>query len=357
MRAINHLRRSLSPSPRRYFHRAEQVVPPAGGRGPKQWVLSRALCRFATFTLPPSLAAGDRDRALRLLIDEASPYGETGYLVEWGQGRAGAWLWDRAAVVAAIEEAGEDADTVTVLPETAVQQPGDDGVRLVGVLDGFEGQVWQAGLLRTSRFWPQIPAQVEWVRFLRSSGDPTALGRADLASPMEPTWLERPWPRRSAGSLLGEFRGWKAVAAVACVAVAPFAYQIGQVAALNLERGRYDASVKAMEASAAPVLAARDAALRNAARVRQIEALRPYPTPIEVMARIAEVLPANGTIFQDFSYQQPDLRFTLTGQPNFDVTFFVRALSGIPIFTDVNAENSAGPGTLTLRMKLVRQTS
>lgn len=320
-------------------------------------MLSRALCRFATFTLPPSLGSGDRDRALKLLIGEASPYGETGYLAEWGEGRAGAWLWDRAAVAAAIEAAGEDPGTVTVLPETAVQQPGGAGVRLVGVLDGYEGQVWQDGLLRASRFWPQAPDQAEWVRFLRSSGDASALGQARLSSPVDPVWLERPWPRRSAGSLLGEFRGWKAVATIACVAVAPFAYQIGQVAALNLERSRYDASVEAMEVSAAPVLVARDAALRSAARVRQIEALRPYPAPIEVMARISEILPPNGTVFQDFSYQQPDVRFTLTGQANFDATFFVRALSGIPIFTDVNAENAAGPGMLTLRMKLVRQTS
>ncbi len=320
-------------------------------------MLSRALCRFATFTLPPNLGSGDRDRALKLLIDEASPYGETGYLAEWGQGRAGAWLWDQAAVAAAVEAAGEDPDTVTVLPETAVQEPGASGVRLVGALDGCEGQVWQDGLLRASRFWPQAPDRAEWIRFLRSSGDPSALTQATVPSPQEPVWLERPWPRRSAGSLLGEFKGWKAVATIACVAIAPFAYQIGQVAALSLERNRYEASIKALEANAGPVLAARDTALRNAARVRQIEALRPYPSPIEVMARISEVLPANGTIFQDFSYQQADLRFTLTGQPTFDTTFFVRALSGIPIFTDVNAENSAGPGTLTLRMKLVRQTS
>ncbi len=320
-------------------------------------MLSRALCRFATFALPPNLGSADRDRALKLLIDEASPYDDTGYLAEWGQGRAGAWLWDRALVAEAVEAAGETVESVTVLPETAVQQPGGTGVRLVAVLDGFEGQVWQDGLLRASRFWPRSPAQAEWIRFLRSSGDASALGHASLPPPAEPVWLERPWPRHSAGSLLGEFKGWKAVATIACVAIAPFAYQIGQVAALGLERSRYEASIKAMEASAAPVLAARDSALRNAARVRQIEALRPYPAPLEVMARIAEVLPTNGTVFQDFSYQQPDVRFTLTGQPTFDATFFVRALSAIPIFTDVNAENSAGPGILTLRMKLVRQTS
>lgn len=357
MRAINHLRRSLSPNPRRYFHRVDEVVPPASGRGPKQWVLSRALCRFASFTLPASLGAADRDRALNLMVHEASPFGETGYLTEWGQGKAGAWLWDRAAVAAAIEAAGEDPGSVTVLPETAVQQQGDNGARLVRVLDGHEGQVWQGGVLRASRFWPDMPTQAEWIRFLRSSGDPEALDQAASLSVAEPVWLERPWPRRSAGSFLGDFKGGRAVATVACIAIIPFAYQIGQVAALNLERGRYEANVKAMEVSAAPVLAARDAALRNAARVRQIEALRPYPSPTEVMARIAEILPPNGTIFQDFNYQQPDLRFTLGGQPTFDATFFIRALSAIPIFTDVNAENSAGPGTLTLRMKLVRHTS
>ncbi len=332
-------------------------MPPTAGRGPKQWVLSRALCRFATFTLPANLAPGDRDRALKLSVGEASPFEETGYLVEWGQGHAGAWLWDRGAARAAIEAAGENPDSMLVLPETAVQQQGGDLPRLVAVLDGYEGQVWQKGLLRASRFWHQPPQAAEWIRFLRASGDADALAHGAGVAAEEPVWLERPWPRRSAGSMLGELRGWKAVAAVLCVAVIPFAYQVGQVAALGAERGRLENGMKAMEGSAAPVLAARDSALRSAARVRQIDALRPYPSPIEVMARIAEVLPNNGTMFQDFSYQQQDVRFTLTGQPTFDTTFYVRALSSIPIFTDVNAENSPAPGMLTLRLKLVRQVS
>lgn len=303
------------------------------------------------------MAQGDRDRALKLAVGEASPFEDTGYLVEWGQGQAGAWLWDRAAVSAVIEASGEHPDSILVLPETAVQQQGSSLPRMIEVLDGYEGQVWQNGLLRASRFWRQPPQAAEWIRFLRASGDAAALVHGTDVVPEPPVWLERPWPRRSAGSLLGDLRGWKAVAAVLCVAVIPFAYQIGQVAALGRERGRLEDSIKAMEASAAPVLAARDQALRSAARVRQIEALQPYPSPTEVMARIAEVLPSNGTIFQDFSYQQQDVRFTLTGQPTFDATFFVRALSSIPIFTDVNAENSPAPGMLVLRLKLVRQAS
>lgn len=289
------------------------------------------------------------------MIDEASPFEATGYLAEWGNGRAGAWLWDKDAVAAAIEAAGEDPASVTVLPETALQQPGNVGVRLVAVMDGHEGQVWQDGMLRASRFWARPPVAGDWVRFLRASGDPAALHYAGATDVAEPVWLDRPWPRHSSGSLLGEMRGWKAAAAIGCVAVIPFAYYVGQVSALAHERGRIEAGMKAIETSAAPVLAARDSALRSAARVRQIEALRPYPPPLEVMARIAEVLPPNGTILQDFNYQPPDVRFTLTGQPSFDVTFFVRALSAVPIFNDVNAENSPAPGTLVLRLKLPRQ--
>lgn len=319
-------------------------------------MLSRALCRFATFTLPATLSPGDRERALRLMIDEASPYGTTGHLVEWGKGEAGAWLWDEEAVAEAITAAGQDPRAVVVLPETALQQPGDSGARLVKVLDGYEGQVWRGGLLKTSRFWPREPDQGEWIRFLRASGDPAALHHAGLSGAAEPVWLERPWPRRSAGSLLGDFRGWKVAAAIGCVALAPFAYQLGQISVLAAERAELDAVSRRIESDAGPVLAARDAALRAAARVRQLEALRPYPGPVEVMARIAEKLPNNGTIFQDMNYQQGEVRFTLTGQPAFDAPFFVRAFSSVPIFTDVNAENSPAPGTLVMRLKLVKQT-
>ncbi len=312
------------------------------------------MCRFAAFTLPATLDSGDRARALKLLIDEASPYQATGFLAEWGLGRAGAWLWDKDAVEAAIEAVGEDANSMHVLPETAVQQQGPDGARLVEVLDGFEAQAWQGGLLRASRYWPQPPDQAEWIRFLRASSDVTILGSAAVDA-VSPAWLERPWPRRSVGSVLGEFKGWKVAAAIGCVAVAPFAYQVGQVGSLIHERGRFETRIRAMETEAAPVLAARDAAMRSAARVRQIEALQPFPSPLETMARIAEKLPTNGTIFQDFSYQQGDVRFTLTGQPAFDATFFVRGLSSVPIFTDVNAESSPTPSQLTLRLKLLRQ--
>ncbi len=333
------------------------MTPPDGGRGQKQWVLSRALCRFATFSLPQGLAPADRERALKLMIDEASPYATTGYLAEWGKGEAGAWLWDQEAVTQAMITAGHDPRAVVVLPETALQQPGETGARLVEVLDGHEGQVWRGGLLKASRYWPRQPDQAEWIRFLRASGDPEALRHASVTAPGAPVWLERPWPRRSAGSLFSEFRGWKVAAAIGCCAVLPFAYQVGQIAVMAAEARRLGADLRRIESEAAPVLAARDAAVKSAARVRQLEALRPYPGPVEVMARIAEKLPTNGTVLQDLNYQQGEVRFTLTGQPNFDAPFYVRALSSVPIFTDVNAENSPAPGTLVLRLKLVRQTS
>ncbi|MFX6269947.1 hypothetical protein ABTF75_19175, partial [Acinetobacter baumannii] len=81
---------------------------------------------------------------------------------EWGDGHAGAWLWDQGAVEAAIADAGEDPEAVLIVPETAVQQPGTSGARLLRLNDGYEGQAWQNGLLRASRYWLSPPSADEW---------------------------------------------------------------------------------------------------------------------------------------------------------------------------------------------------
>lgn len=288
------------------------------------------------------------------MVDETSPYGETAFLSQWDDGAFGVWFWDQGLVQSAIEAESLRPDEWTVLPETAVQAPQMDGARLVQVLDGVEGQVWVAGALRASRFWSALPPDAEWSRFLRSSGV-AGVGQTSLPTPMSVDWLDRAWPRNApTRSLTSEIRGWPAVAAVCGILIAPFAFQLGEFFSLRADRLDLNDRIRELSVKAAPVLAARDVANKNQTRIRQLLALNPYPSQLDIMARVTEKLPTNGVQFNDWIYQQGELRFTLTGQPFYDSTFYVRAISSIPHFTDVNADTAPGPGLFAMRMKIAK---
>jgi hypothetical protein len=329
-------------TPRRYWQRSDGVTPPDSGRGRREWILGRSLCHYSSFVLPAGLSQVKREAALRLKVLEWSPFQDPGMLVDWHADRAGVWVWDRQAIDDAIRAAGETPRRIRVLPDSTIVEPATDGVRLVAGLEGLEGQVWRNETLIASRWWPSSPNGSEWLRFQRAASVHGEEIRAQPPAPVTPEVRAVPWVR-SAGLGLAriyEIGPVRLAAAAGTVLLLPILYHGATLAKVVGAAGRAEAELVRAREDAAPVAIARGAALAD---LDCVDAL---------LARVGGQLPANGTALGDWTFQNGDLRFTLTNQAPLDASFFVRLFEASHLFERVTAEPSGDGRLLTVVAKV-----
>jgi hypothetical protein len=317
-------------------------------------MLSRAHCRYRVFSLIDDRSPTKRLAALDLAITQWSPYQDTGRLVQEVQGRAGVWIWDAAAVTAAIVAASERPHRMNVLPEAALQPRGEEGLRLISGLDGYEGQWWQEGLLLASRWWPEPPSLHEWLQFRRASGVPPdeTLDRSESIQTLAE--LATPWitsaPRWRRAGPLDFTRAYQALGAAFLILTGIF---LGEFASdretlADIRRQVAEASAAAEERGAD-----RAAARSGAEAVRNLAALDPYPGQLELFDAAKKVVPANGAQVIDWTYRTGELEFTLTSPVPLDAVATVKALDSRSGFRDVTLARSDSDRSLRVKLKVL----
>jgi hypothetical protein len=339
--------------PRLYLQRPAEVEEPSVRRGRRYWAVSRSLCRFFRIALLADASSARQLEALRLQIERLSPFAETGSHFHFGVNFINLWLWDSQAVGDAANAIGVDLRRVSVLPETALQPPGD-GVRVIKCLDGIEGQCWDQGSLVASRWWSSPPDSRSWVLFQRGA----AVGPDRLAANPPPTaampWLARPWTNSPTDSWsgLGNIDMRFAAAGIAVVLLIGYAYFGAQWLRLLWDRSAVERQIEAHSTDVAPVVEARIAALGSAAAIRRLRQLDPYPSQMALMARVADILPKNETHLTEWSYDRGQLEMTVAADHPLDSVFFVRALERIDRFKSVSVERAGGDNTLRIRLSV-----
>lgn len=333
-------------SPRRYLHRTDGVVQPGPGpKGSRQWVLSRGRCLYRMFILA-EVPSADREEALQILIQQWSPWADTGKYVAWDRDTAQVWVWDEEQRRQAMTDLGVTA--AAPIPESALRRPPTtDGLRVVTGLEGIEAQVWHERRLVASHWWAEEIIDREWVRFLLANDFPP-----DLTPPRheEPAWLDRPWARSGGSRMLvnlGRERLWVRVG----LAVFVFLL-IWQGMALWRWRDATDklqAKDAALATSADPLLAARAKAMEQLMAMERLTALAAFPSQLELMAAVAAKMPAGKVRWVEWIYNKGKLKFTLQG-PDLDPRYYVKACQELPFFRDVVAEKGRTPDTLMVTM-------
>jgi hypothetical protein len=336
--------------------RRDGVEIPAGGAGRRLWLLSRALCRYRIFPLLEDPNAAKRMAALDLRITEWSPYADTARLVYDDGKRVGVWIWDRAAVDAQVEAAGLRPDRVTVLPETALQMRGQNGLRHVQCFDGSEGQYWVDGLMVSSRWWSVPPDDAEWVRFQRAAGVPPEAALESAGTPELLPELPKPWVT---GSTLrasrSAFRAGPAYLALGAAYLLVIGVYLGQSATNTLEVGSMESDLAAATHAALPRAGERNEALTALDSVRRLRALAPYPSQLELWGKVSDVLPRNGTKVTDWNYQPGQLEFTVSAPSGVDAPAYIKAFQAIPGFGSVSADHVGGDKVLRVKLKVAEQ--
>lgn len=242
-------------------------------------IVPREALTFVRLTMP----AVGRSRladATRLQLTQYMPPGSFGFVCRTQRNdEVLAWAWRIDASNSSPGRPGKQ------WPEPALDPPGD-GIRLVRRVAGFEAQHWQDSELRQSRWYPDVPAEGEWSRFVRGCGvDPSS-------QPLpQPTALQR-LNRPAAGWLAGDnlpaadrWQGWHwqaGVLAAGCFAAAALGVQLRAVDELSAQKHRLAALRSGHEAS----LKARERYQQVSAELEALSALTPKLSQLALLDRV-----------------------------------------------------------------------
>lgn len=352
--------RSLHLHPRVFLHFPDHVRRAEAGIGKVTWVLVRAMCHFRQIDLS-HVPLRARAQALSLQVAQFSPYPATGHYTVWQTGLALVWYWDEAAVRRGLAEVNLDPRRVRVLPESVLYVPGASGLRLTRNLQGMEAQRWQNGRLLQSRWWKEIPGAGEWLAFQRDIGLPRENRQPDVPPPLELEMHHTPQLSSSAGAEVSCWRDERVLYTLLVLALfIPTAWIGAQLLKSELARRAVLASTVEPELRALPQLEAREQALRAASRGQVLQALDPYPSQLDLMARVANALPKGATYLKEWDFRAGKLKIVLVIQNSaLSSSALVSALENAGAFENVQVAPGSDPKVLAINMdiKVVRQTN
>lgn len=338
-------------SPRRYLQTRNSLSRPAGKRpGPRQWVMARSLCLYNVFVLG-DIPAAERVNALNLRIRQWSPFAETGRYILWSASGspliAHVWIWDDAERDKAAKGSEKN---IRIFPETAFHKPPEeDMLRLAVCTEGLEAQIWRSGNLEAGRWWPDIPPDDEWKRFLiaHDMNPDIQIPRAE-----DIPWLDRPWGKVSDESrliILRHERLWVflIMALLLCLLIWE-----------GVSVWRWTEAVKAIEErvevltrETEPLLEARKRATQEKETVERLLSMTTPPSQLELMAAITEKLSRRKVLLAEWHYNRERLRFVLRGN-NLDPRYYVETCQKMPWFREVTAERGRGDDLLVVSCQL-----
>lgn len=279
-------------SPTRRLLAADTPKVSAGGAlGGVEWVVPRAHCQYhrADFS---SLPARRRAAAAALAARQHEAMPGARSQVAWSGAIAHTWVWRGTG---ADERQPLEADFAWT-PESLLRPaPPSDGVRLLRLVEGCEGQHWRDGTLRASRWWAQPPGADAWGRFLRGCGL-AAEGR--VPAPEDPGWAGTPWASRGwrlpASPARLERMAWQGAFGLLLLLAG---WQLAAALTWTIARANLDSSIASLRAQATPLLDARERAEDVRATLDGYAGLADQGlSDYALMARVTVALPEDGRL-------------------------------------------------------------
>lgn len=293
-------------------------------------VLSRQRCIFAAYSPPKGVTGSAALAAARLFATANAPFAQSGQQICRKGEQFGIWWWDSAWAVEALATAGLH-ETVTILPEPLVQQPGL-GARLLRSGAGFEAQYWRDGFL-VGTHWTLSPySDGAWQDFLREFPD------QDSLEPLPPlSSVVRAPDNRYLKSLVSgqiwEVSGRLGLAAGAICLVAFTGFFLGQALRLDLQIRKADAQIEALQASDDP--GAKANLKRELNAVVQSERFFVRTSPADLMQKAQKVILPFKYKLTDFESDGKQVSFSLPEEASAGVDILTEELEKSKDFAQV----------------------
>lgn len=331
-----------------------------GGEGSTlSCIVGRSLCLFMRVdasNVPPK----QRRDFVGLAVRRAAPFEAPDFgMAAVGDGRMAVWYWSQARVAEHLSFEGARPRRIRYSPEALHVRTGTvDGGELLALEAGVEGRAWKAGELVASRWWPESPTPAEWREFLRGAGLRMPEGAAVPAvTPTQTTttvWGAQDGFRRGAISLGGmDAHLPTAVLALAGMAATVASVQVGAIIRSHVDTMLAERRSEQMDESITRVLAAREAADRNAAEIDALLALRTSHSAVSLISEATRLLPGSGWNIKHWQQPTPErLELTLV-MPEADPQQLVTSWEASPMFSEVTTDILGRSGEVVVRASIV----
>ncbi len=314
------------------------------------------MMRHQIFKVPESLPEGKRRGAVDLQVRKNFPFREPEFDVLWNGNEASVYAWEIAPVRAAQQEAGVPRNC-QVVPETMMKERGQDGIRLLATMEGFEGQLWNNGFLRASRWWPNRPSGDEWGRFQRSVGLQASQTESTPEAIQLPM-LERPWTEGafSLSDWSSLLRSRNAVTGLVVAAACPFVFLGTEIAVLSMAESSVRAELSELDSKNKAIRSDRNAALANLDGIEDLLRLDEYPPQADILTKAMALLAQTGAPrIISWSFDRGTLEIILRGGQPLDPTAYITLFERDEIFENASGTLIGQERDLQLRMTVAKR--
>jgi hypothetical protein len=267
------------------------------------------------------------------------------------------WCWDNNKISADIVKQGHNPRNFHTIPETLLQPPENNGLRLIKCLEGVEGQYWRDAELIACRWWATVPDEQAWVSFQRDCSIPVALQQTSTSLVQHP-FLRTPWASITRVRLtdaedeisLREIAFYAAL--ILCFGLFSVYFCVGNYQ-ISKALSQTHQQVVTIKKKAAAIFAAREEALNASSRLNAIYELNKYPEPLELMAAIAESLPKDGSFVREWEMTDGRLKLLISSPSNVVGTRFVEAFDKLHLFDEIKIIPNADPKLIEFSMAIL----
>lgn len=321
------------------------------------WIVARELVlyRVVDLTHVPELL---RSKVIEKRILQLSPFQHTAHHLCIIGDHAMLWMWDKLLQNQSVdayfqqqEHSGnsQDGSDLTVLPESVLYIPHQNGFVKQPCVVGDELQHWVAGVLVNAQW---VPETGDCLRFIRDCGvDHTIAVEWQEAGS---DWLERPWTidkNRGIHTLLEEtflLRAGLFVLLFAC------AMQLGELVGWKYESAQIESAIENKREQLMPILSVREKAIQQQESNSQLISWYDSASQLEILAEFDRLLKFDSMQIVEWQYQQDNLVVTVRDD-NIDNRAYVESLSSSPLFSNVRVEPGLQPDTIKVSLKITAE--
>lgn len=323
------------------------LVGPRYGLGRQQWILPRSVCLFRTIRID-GIPSSDLQNVIELKILEWSPYQETGkYLARMGKYIL-VWIWDQEKHARKAEE--HNAQKIPVFPETVMTKPEPGNTAgLYTCLAGYEARIWEQGILTAAHWWPERPTREQWSLFaLRNDISPADFPRSSVVA----DFLVKPWGAGYGSRLVFNLQAHEyTIVRFLALILALYLFSLGSIALkTRREIAAVTEDVAIRERQVTPILNDRSEAWEYLEKVKQLYAVVPFPSQLQVMDEVIRIIP--GAEIRKWEYRKGELTVLLTGK-GLDPRVIIEQLDSVRMFSRITAQRGKKKGQFEIHL-LVR---
>ena len=288
-----------------------------------------------------------------------SPFKETRYCNYWKGNTASVFVWDANLVEKTIKENNVNPKSCEIIPEAFMRKPIVSGIRLVDSSFGKEGQIWDDGLLKVSRWWKEEPNELEWNLFSRNSGFISEKNSFEVLQKDNPDWLETPWLRDNLGigNLKYLLKNKVITTSLATILAFPLLFTFTQYVTYKAITINTQNGLSLIKEDTQNIRIQRRNAISNLSSIEKLISLNNLPHQIEILSSIHSQISPLGLSLITWDYAPGKLEFSFESNDKVNSISLIKDLEKDYLFYNVSASTRGTRQILKMNIKTKQEVN